>query len=58
MAEAYKKMGRGGAGNFYNKKSVEDVKGKGKAIVTPPLSNLSSLKLVDSSFYSGKLRFR
>jgi hypothetical protein len=37
MAEAYKKVGRGGAGNFYSKKEVEDVKGKGKAIVCPPL---------------------
>lgn len=38
MAEAYKKVGRGGAGNFYTKKEVEDVKGKGKgkAVVCPP----------------------
>jgi hypothetical protein len=36
MAEAYKKVGRGGAGNFYSKKSVEDVKGKGKAVVFLP----------------------
>jgi hypothetical protein len=25
MAEAYKKVGRGGAGNFYSKKDVQDV---------------------------------
>jgi hypothetical protein len=35
MSEAYKKVGRGGAGNFYSKKNVEDVKGKGKAVVGP-----------------------
>lgn len=34
MSEPYKKVGRGGAGNFYSKK--EDVKGKGKAVVCPP----------------------
>ncbi|PMD66375.1 uncharacterized protein K444DRAFT_114746 [Hyaloscypha bicolor E] len=32
MSEPYKKVGRGGAGNFYSKKDVEDVKGKGKAV--------------------------
>ena len=36
MSEPYKKVGRGGAGNFYSKKEVEDVKGKGKAVVRPP----------------------
>ena len=35
MAEAYKKVGRGGAGNFYSKKEVQDIKGKGKAVVCP-----------------------
>jgi hypothetical protein len=35
MSEAFKKVGRGGAGNFYSKKDVEDVKGKGKAAVCP-----------------------
>lgn len=35
MSEPYKKVGRGGAGNFYTKKDVEDVKGKGKAVVWP-----------------------
>ncbi|RDW71108.1 hypothetical protein BP5796_04882 [Coleophoma crateriformis] len=29
--DVYKKVGRGGAGNFYSKKDIEDVKGKGKA---------------------------
>ena len=33
MSEPYKKVGRGGAGNFYSKKDIEDVKGKGKAVV-------------------------
>ncbi|KAN0114976.1 hypothetical protein V8E51_004520 [Hyaloscypha variabilis] len=32
MSEPYKKVGRGGAGNFYSKKTVEDIKGKGKAV--------------------------
>ncbi|KAE9379164.1 hypothetical protein N431DRAFT_478238 [Stipitochalara longipes BDJ] len=32
MSEPYKKVGRGGAGNFYSKKDVEDIKGKGKAV--------------------------
>jgi hypothetical protein len=35
MSEPYKKVGRGGAGNFYSKKTVEDIKGKGKAVVCP-----------------------
>jgi hypothetical protein len=49
MADAYTKMGRGGAGNFYSKKGVEDVKGKGKAVVYTPFSFSSYLNLIDSS---------
>lgn len=37
--EVYKKVGRGGAGNFYSKKDIEEVKGKGKAdVCSPPLT--------------------
>jgi hypothetical protein len=35
MTDAYKKVGRGGAGNFYSKKDVEDVS-KAAASVIPP----------------------
>jgi hypothetical protein len=35
MTDVYKKVGRGGAGNFYSKKDVEDVS-KAAAAVMPP----------------------
>jgi hypothetical protein len=42
MTEMYKKVGRGGAGNFYNKKDVEDVS-KAAAAVIPPFLLLAFL---------------
>ena len=32
MTEPYKKVGRGGAGNFYSKKDVQDVVQAGEAV--------------------------
>jgi hypothetical protein len=42
MTDVYKKVGRGGAGNFYSKKDIEDVS-KAAAAVIPPFLLLAFL---------------
>jgi hypothetical protein len=35
MTDVYKKVGRGGAGNFYSKKDIEDVSKEATAVISP-----------------------
>jgi hypothetical protein len=35
MTDVYKKVGRGGAGNFYSKKDIEDVSKAAAAVISP-----------------------
>jgi hypothetical protein len=41
MTDVYKKVGRGGAGNFYSKKDVEDVSKVAAAVISPSYFLLS-----------------